>query len=115
MSLAGLFSIDNSAPDLSALGEQTVGPIFDSSTRTTELVIGKRNLWAFIPAIRELRLRCGQKMTPQQTRNISLQHTRKASGLPLFLFAIIMNSKPALFSLSIASSELGWASCAGED
>jgi hypothetical protein len=63
VSPAGLFGIDNAAPDLTALGERTGRPVpvFDSRTRTTQLVIGERNLRTFIPAILELRLRCGQQ------------------------------------------------------
>ena len=61
MSPAGLFSIENAAPDLPALQERTARPIFDGRTRTTELVFGERNLRTFIPAIHELRLRCGQQ------------------------------------------------------
>ena len=61
MSPAGLFAIDKAVPDLPASAEQTGGPTFDSRERTTELVIGERNLRSFIPAINELRLRCGQQ------------------------------------------------------
>jgi hypothetical protein len=61
VSPAGLFGIDNAAPDLSALKGPTGSRIFDSRERTTELVIGERNLRTFFPGIRELRLRCGQE------------------------------------------------------
>jgi hypothetical protein len=61
VSPAGLISIENAAPELPAPQEQTNRPIFDSRTRTTELVIGELNLRALIQAIRELRLRCGQQ------------------------------------------------------
>jgi hypothetical protein len=58
---AELFSIDNAAPDFTALEEQTSHPTFNSRERTTELIIGERNLRAFIPAILDLRLSCGQQ------------------------------------------------------
>lgn len=58
---AGLFGIDNAAPDLTATDGRIARPIFDAHTRTTELVIGERNLRTFISAIHELRLRCGQQ------------------------------------------------------
>ena len=63
MSPAGLFGIENAAPDPPAIEERTARPIpvFDRSERTTELVISERNLLGFIQAIRELRLRCGQQ------------------------------------------------------
>ncbi len=61
MSPAGLFGIDKVVADLPADAEQTVGPTFDDHERTTELIVGESNLRAFIPAIRELRLRCGQQ------------------------------------------------------
>jgi hypothetical protein len=61
VSTAELFGIENAAPDLRALEERTARSTFDSRIRTTELVIGERNLRPFIPAIRELRLRCGQQ------------------------------------------------------
>ena len=61
MSPAGLFGIDNAARGLPAVEERTACPIFDSLERTTQLVIGERKLRAFFPAIRELRLRCGQQ------------------------------------------------------
>jgi hypothetical protein len=61
VSPAGLFGIDNTVRDLSALERPTGRPVFDSRERTTELVIGERNLRAFIPAILELRLRGGQQ------------------------------------------------------
>ena len=60
MSPAGLFGVDNVVPVLPTLEGQTAGPTFDGRERTTELIIGERKLRAFIPAIRELRLRCGQ-------------------------------------------------------
>jgi hypothetical protein len=59
--VAGLFSIDNALADFSALEKRVAPPTFDSSQRTTDLIIGARNLRAFIPAIRELRLRSGQQ------------------------------------------------------
>jgi hypothetical protein len=61
LSPAGLFSIGNAAPDLPAIEERKASPVFDARTRSTELVIGERNLRTFFPAIRELRLRCGQQ------------------------------------------------------
>jgi hypothetical protein len=61
VSPAGLFAIDKAVPGLPASAEQTGAPTFDSRERTTELVIGERNLRSFIPAIIELRLRCGQQ------------------------------------------------------
>jgi hypothetical protein len=61
VSPAGLFGIESAAPNLTVLEGRTARPTFDSRTRTTELVIGERNLRAFFPAIRELRLRCGQE------------------------------------------------------
>ena len=61
MSPSGLFTIDKAVPDLLASAEQTASPVFDSRERTTELIVGEKNLRSFIPAIRELRLRCGQK------------------------------------------------------
>jgi Acetyltransferase (GNAT) domain len=61
VSPAELIGIENTAPDLPTLEEGTTRPIFDGRTRTTDLVIGERNLRAFIPAIHELRQRCGQQ------------------------------------------------------
>jgi hypothetical protein len=61
VSPAGSIGIENAAPDVPALEEPTTLPIFDGHTRTTELVFGERNLQAFIPAIHELRQRCGQQ------------------------------------------------------
>jgi hypothetical protein len=61
VSPAGLFGIDKAMPDLPASAEQTAGPAFDSRERTTEVVIGERNLRSLIPAVNELRLRCGQR------------------------------------------------------
>jgi hypothetical protein len=61
VSPAGLFGIDNSTADLSARKERTARPLFDARQRTTELVIGERNLRTLFPAIHELRLRCGQE------------------------------------------------------
>jgi hypothetical protein len=61
VSPAGLFGIDKLVSHLPADAEQTVVPTFCSHERTTELIIGERNLRALIPAIRELRLRCGQQ------------------------------------------------------
>jgi hypothetical protein len=59
--VAGLFSIDNALADFSVLEEPVAPPTFDSRQRTTDLIIGALNLRAFIPAIRELRPRCGQQ------------------------------------------------------
>jgi hypothetical protein len=61
VSPAELFGIEKAAPDLSTLEERKACPVFDARTRTTELLIGERNLRTFFPAIRELRLRCGQQ------------------------------------------------------
>ena len=56
MSATRSFGIENATPD-----QQRAHPTFDVRTRSTELVFGERNLRAFIPAIHELRLRCGQQ------------------------------------------------------
>ena len=56
-----MFSIDNALADFSAVEERVAPPTFDGCLRTTDLIIGARNLRAFIPAIRELLLRCGQQ------------------------------------------------------
>jgi hypothetical protein len=61
VSAAGLFGIENTAPDLAVIGQQAASSIFDASTRTTELVIGERKLRTLFQAIRELRVRCGQQ------------------------------------------------------
>jgi hypothetical protein len=61
VSPAGLVGIENATPDRRALEERAATPIFDGRTRTTELLFGERNLRALFPAIRELRLRCGQQ------------------------------------------------------
>jgi hypothetical protein len=61
VSPAGLFAIDKAVPNFPAPAEQTGGSTFDSRERTTEVVIGERNLRSFIPAVNELRLRCGQQ------------------------------------------------------
>ena len=61
MTPAGLFGIENKVPDLIAVEERTIGLAFDSHERTTEILIGERNLRVFFPAIREIRRRCGQQ------------------------------------------------------
>jgi hypothetical protein len=58
---AELFGTEKAAPDLVAVEERKPCPVFDPRVITTELVIGERNLRNFFPAIRELRLRCGQQ------------------------------------------------------
>jgi hypothetical protein len=60
VSPAELFGIESAAPDLTIPEGLRTRP-FDSRARTTELVFGERNLRAFIPAIRDLRQRCGQQ------------------------------------------------------
>jgi hypothetical protein len=61
LSSAGLFDIENAVADLPVLAGPGAGPTFDGCERTTDLVVGERRLRALLPAIRELRLRCGQR------------------------------------------------------
>ena len=85
MSPAGLFRIESATPDLTALEERTPRHVFDGRTRTTELVIGERNLRAFIPAILELRLRSGQEddltMDPQYFIAANAQKNRRVAAV----------------------------------
>jgi hypothetical protein len=85
VSPAGLFRIESATPDLTALEERTPRHVFDGRTRTTELVIGERNLRAFIPAILELRLRSGQEddltMDPQYFIAANAQKNRRVAAV----------------------------------
>lgn len=51
----------NASADNVVLDIRTANPLLEGCERTTEVVIGERKLRAYIPAIRELRLRCGQQ------------------------------------------------------
>ena len=59
--MSPVFGIESAAANLTVFEQRTARPIFDSRERTTELVIGEPKLRALIPAILELRLRCGQQ------------------------------------------------------
>jgi hypothetical protein len=61
VSPAELFRTEKAVPDHTAIERRTALPIFEGRRRTTELIVGERTLWAFSPAILELRLRCGQQ------------------------------------------------------
>ncbi len=65
--------------------DEQLAPSSIAATRTTELVIGERNLRAFIPEIRELRLRCGQQdeltTDPQYFIAANTQNRRVAAVL----------------------------------
>jgi hypothetical protein len=61
LSLASLFSIHNALADRSTLEILRASPLLDGCERTTEIIIGERKLRSAIPAVRELRLRCGQQ------------------------------------------------------
>jgi hypothetical protein len=61
LSLARLFRIRNALADDPVLEIRTASPLLEGCERTTEVLIGERKLRPFIPAIRELRLRCGQQ------------------------------------------------------
>jgi hypothetical protein len=61
LSVASLFRIHNALADDPVLEIPRAGPWLDGCERTTEVLIGERKLQAYIPAIRELRLRCGQQ------------------------------------------------------
>jgi hypothetical protein len=56
-----LFSIHNALADDPPLETRRASATLDGCQRTTELIISERKLRTFIPAIRELRLRCGQQ------------------------------------------------------
>jgi hypothetical protein len=56
-----LFRIRNALADDPVLEIRTASPLLEGCERTTEVLIGERKLRPFIPAIRELRLRCGQQ------------------------------------------------------
>jgi hypothetical protein len=60
MSTVGLFATDNAVADRHTLDPGRTSP-FDPSERTCDLIIGDRKLRTLLPAIRELRLRCGQQ------------------------------------------------------
>jgi hypothetical protein len=59
--LAGLFRIHNALADEPGLEIQRAAPSLAGCERTTEILIGERELRAFIPSIRELRAHCGQQ------------------------------------------------------
>ncbi len=63
MTPAGSLRVDSGASDLTVLEGRTPHPtpVFDASNRTTELVIGQRNLLAISPTIFELRQHYGQQ------------------------------------------------------
>ena len=54
------FAIDNAVADRPLLAPRRSGPL-DPTNRTCDLVIGERKLRTLLPAIQELRLRCGQQ------------------------------------------------------
>jgi hypothetical protein len=56
-----LFGVDTGVTDLSAFDGRRASLMLDGCKRTAELVIGERRLRRLQPAIRELRLRCGQQ------------------------------------------------------
>jgi hypothetical protein len=55
-----LFRIHNALADDPVPDIRRASPLLEGCERTTEVLIGERKVRAFIPAIRELRLRCGQ-------------------------------------------------------
>jgi hypothetical protein len=61
LSVASLFRIHNALADDPALETRRASPVLEGCERTTEVLIGERKLRVYIPAIRELRLRCGQQ------------------------------------------------------
>jgi hypothetical protein len=61
LSSAELFGVDTGVTDLSDFDSRRSSLTLDGYKRTAELVIGERRLRKFQPAIRELRLRCGQQ------------------------------------------------------
>jgi len=58
---AELFRTENAVPDHTAIAGRTTLSIVEGPRRTTELIVGERNLRAFSPPILDLRLRCGQQ------------------------------------------------------
>jgi hypothetical protein len=85
VSAARSFGVENAASDRTALEERAASPTFDGRTRTMELLFGERNLLAFIPAIRELRLRCGQQdditTDPQYFIAANTQENRRVAAV----------------------------------
>jgi hypothetical protein len=61
LSVASLFRIHNALADDPVLEMRRASPMLDGWERTTEVLIGEVKLRVYIPAIRELRLRCGQQ------------------------------------------------------
>jgi hypothetical protein len=61
LSVASLFRVHNALADDPALEMRRGSPMLDGCERTTEVLIGEGKLRVYIPAIRELRLRCGQQ------------------------------------------------------
>jgi hypothetical protein len=61
LSVASLFRIHNALADDPALEMPRDSRMLDGCERTTEVLIGEVKLRFYIPAIRELRLRCGQQ------------------------------------------------------
>jgi hypothetical protein len=61
LSVASLFRIHTALADDPALEMRRGSPMLDGCERTTEVLIGEGKLREYIPAIRELRLRCGQQ------------------------------------------------------
>jgi hypothetical protein len=61
LSVASLFRIHNTLADDPALEMRRASPMLDGCERTAEVLIGEGKLRVHIPAIRELRLRCGQQ------------------------------------------------------
>ena len=61
MSSAELFGVATGVTDLSGFDSRRSSLTLDGRKRTAELVIGERKLRRLQPAIRELRLRCGQQ------------------------------------------------------
>jgi hypothetical protein len=61
LSLASLFRIHNALADDPVLEIGRASPLLEGCERTAEVLVGERKVRAFIPAIRELRLRCGQQ------------------------------------------------------
>jgi hypothetical protein len=59
--LAGLFRIHNALAEEPGIEIRRAAPSLAGCERTTEILIGERELRAFIPSIRELRVRCGQQ------------------------------------------------------
>jgi hypothetical protein len=61
LSVASLFRIHNALADDPALEMRRASPMLDGCERTTEVLVGEGKLRVYIPAVRELRLRCGQQ------------------------------------------------------